>query len=310
MIRTVTFVTIDSLTDTDIRSHCLGQGHVSGIVDLTEMSGRKDFGDMSTKRNNPFRNSYLSMVLICCVALSIVYSYVLYTSNNAIQKQNNQKKTELLQEDFENQLQLISDTVLKISINVSYQPFRFEETIYREKELLEDFERYQDYFALTEECFLYYGGDKIYSSTGYTRSVQAYLSEFSEDERVKMQEALSGVGEILIGTREKENVLVTSKGMHFLIPFRVSAKEGRRSAVFLITVKNEDLRERFEVVSGGIRGNISIYREDILLYSIQDKPCEQGQKNVLTASTTDGLYTICYLPERESYMQSSIKVFN
>ena len=261
---------------------------------------------MKLQKKNPFRMSYLSVAVICCLALSIVFFGIMYTSSREVQEQNNRKKAELILADLETQLQQFEEVALQLVINNRYQPFYFEEDKYREQLLLEDFEQYQHYSVLIDECFLYYGGVKLYHSSGHTINLQPYLSKMPQADQEKIEKELVNTREALIGTAGKAAAVPVSSGIYFMIPFRVSAVTGPTNAVLCVVVGSDDLEERFQIVSGGIQGNISLYRGNLLLYSSKQEACAAGQKKVLDTNTSDGVYTLCYLPDKESYVQNGL----
>lgn len=257
------------------------------------------------QKKNPFRMSYLSVTVICCLALSIVFFGIMYANNREVQEQNNRKKIELLLADFETQLQQFEAVALQLVINNRYQPFYFEEDKYRELLLLEDFEQYQHYSVLIDEYFLYYGGEKLYHSTGHTIYLQPYLSKMLKEDQKSIVNELTSTREALTGTSGELKAVPVSDGIYFMIPFRVSADIGRMNAVLCVVVGTDALEQRFQMVSGGIQGNVSLYKGNALLYSSQEQACVPEQKHVLTIDTFEG-YRLCYLPDKESYVQNGL----
>ena len=153
--------------------------------------------------------------------------------------------------------QVVEAVALQLVISNQYQPFYFKESIYREQLLLEDFEQYLHYSVLIDECFLYYGDAKLYHSTGHTINLQTYLSKWSEEEQERIAEELVAAREALTGTVGEVTAVPVSDEIYFMIPFRVSTDTGRANAVLCVIVGNNDLEERFQIVSGGMQGNVS-----------------------------------------------------
>lgn len=261
---------------------------------------------MDTRKKNPFRVSYLSMVVICCLALSIIFYCTDYMSNQRTQKEYNQKKVDLMMEDLEAQLLLMKEVSLRIATNNQYQPSYLKKNKYNENIMLEDFEQYKFYSTLAEECFLYYSGDTIFHSSGFTMSLNIYLRGLSEEERTRFWEEVTEIKEGTTQTRGGMYMLSMSGDIYVLLPFQVSESTGRSRAILCFVIGHDDLGERFQIVSGGIKGNLSFYSGNVLLYCNQGEACSRDQKRVLTAGTSDGLYTLCYLPEKESFIQNSL----
>lgn len=252
-----------------------------------------------TKRKNPYLVSYLSLATICCLFVSIIFIYINYRNLRETQYQNYQKKIDMLIEDWENQLAQLKEIALRISVTSKYQPFYFKENKYNETILLDDFEQYSHYSALTDECFLYYGGDNIFHSEGNTVAVNVYLNSLSPEEAVKLTAALST-------PEEDTNILTTDKKLFIIIPFRVYEGTVRSKAVICFAVKQSDLSERFQIITGGINGNLALFENEDVLYSNQETVPAEGMRNVLTASADDEIYAIRYLPDSEGFLVSSL----
>lgn len=120
---------------------------------------------MRTRKKNPFKLPYLSIAVICCLALSVIFYCTDYMISKRAQIQNDLKKTELLMGDWETQIGLMKEVSLRISISNEYQPSQFRKNKYNEHVLLQDLEQYQFYSTLTKECFLYYGGNTIFHAS-------------------------------------------------------------------------------------------------------------------------------------------------
>lgn len=257
---------------------------------------------MNLKRKNPYLISYLSLAIVCCIALSVIFFYINYISFRETQTNYYQKKVELLIDDLENQIELIEKTALEISYNNKYQPFYLKQNKYNETLLVNDFEQYGHYCALTEECFLYYeGSDKIFHSDGNTIDLKVYLTRknLSQEERDEFQSILS--------VPSNEMPTLTAAGNIYLLQsFKVSDSTQKIWAVLGFVIHHDELGERFQLVSGGMKGNLSLYLSDTLLYSNQKTGCSTEQKGVLTATTDDGSYTICYLPDGDDYLMSGL----
>ena len=260
------------------------------------------------KRNNPFRNLFLSAAIISCFVLSIVFSFISSVNDKLTQAQYNQEKAELFMRDFENQLQSMKDISMKIASNYEFHPYYFEGDVSREMALLKNLEQYRYFSALSEEYFLYYGGDRIYRSTGRTLALDVFVQSQSEDEgewerfRTELDEMR---GEYPSSTIKLKTLSIFGE-IYVLTSFSVNEDDGQASAVLGFAVKKGDLEERFQTISGGIRGNITLYRDSELLYCNQEEACTSEQKNVLTDGSSDGGYTLCYLPEKKNTMQSSL----
>lgn len=254
------------------------------------------------RKKNPFRISFLSITVICCVALSIVFYYISYLNNIATQESHAREKAELIMSDFEVQLQMMEDVSFRIASNYEFHPYYFKENIARELAMLETFEQYRYYTALTEEYFLYYGGDRLYRSSGSTYDFELFLQMKSDhpEEQQKLREELTGMREELMEIRGEPKLFSISEDIYVLIPLKVSDGEQRMKAVLGFVVKKSTLGERFRVAGGNFEGEITLYGEEGILYSGQENPVSATRKNAVAAVSRDGFYTLCYLPEKGS----------
>ena len=247
---------------------------------------------MRMKAKNPYRMSYMCLAILCCISLSVLFFSINYGGIVRTERHYYGKKVELLANDFEAQLQVFDEIALQISIDSKYQPYYFRGNIYNEMVLLEDFEQYSHYSALTDDYFLYYGDKKIYLSSGRTTELEIYLKKLSGEAKEQVVDALSEEGLDMRMISVHDNTYV-------MIPLRVYEKTKASSAVCCFVIDHERLQERFQFVSGGMKGNISLYRNQELLYCNQERACVASQKNVLSAVTSNAMYTICYLPQDE-----------
>jgi len=254
---------------------------------------------------NPFRISYLSVALLCCLILGISFSVAGYRNVLQIKQVNDQKKVEVMVEDLEAQLYLMKKIGLQLSINNTYQPRYFKVNKYRERELLENFEQYHMQVSLSKECFLYYGEDFIFHSSGKTKRLDLYLSGLLGDGSTEIGSFLDEVLETQV-TWNDQYMISENHFLFVFIPIRVSNEDGLNRAVLGFVIEENTLEERFQMVSGGISGKLSMYGEKGVLYYNSDEPCTQKQKKVLSAESINGRFGLCYLPENNVKSQNSI----
>ena len=262
-------------------------------------------------RKNPFRLSFLSVAVICCVALSIVFFYISHVNNRETQERYTQEKMELILNDFETQLRMMEDVSLRIASNYEFHPYYFEENIARELSMLETFQQYRYYTALTEEYFLYYGGDRIYRSAGSTLDLELFMRTKTEDreEWGRFLEELETMQEQKDFTRVygELKVLPALGDVYVLIPLRVRETGSKNTAVLGFVVKPEALEERFQLVSGGMEGGMALYGKDgeVLFSGTEGEP-EQGGRDGMTVISEDGRYRLRCPVQKERSMQSSL----
>ena len=103
------------------------------------------------------------------------------------------------------------------------------------------------------------------------------------------------------------SVISIFEEVYVLIPLRVSGNGQQSTAVLGFAVEPGALEERFQFVSGGLAGQMTLYGEEgEILFSSQDEPCREGEKDVLTVASGDGRYRFCCRLQREPIMQGSL----
>lgn len=250
--------------------------------------------------NNPYLELFVSLALICCLAVSAIFMYINITNLKEIRGYFHQQQTDSLAEDMETQFSIMDRIGLKITINPKYQPF-YLSSAYNDRVLLEDFKQYTTHSVLVNECILYYNEDEnIYRSTGHVTDVEVYLSNFAEKDKQKMREFLSGQGQ--------GNVLSTDQSLYYFVPIELDVTNDGIEAVLGCQIDYAQLSDRFQTVGGGMPGNISLYKEELLLFCNQEEPCERNEKNVRVSSFLDGAYTVCYSPEQTSFFSGNPSV--
>lgn len=259
---------------------------------------------MEIRKRNPFRLSYLGIAAMCCLALSIIFYFTNHVNNVRSQRERNSKKAELIMEDLKANLQLMEEVSMRIAISSEYQPLQFKKNKYNERILLEDFKQYRFYSTLVEECFLSYGDDMLFHTSGYTIDLDIFLRAMSETERQGFRQELSAIRER--GMAGGLSMLSAAGDLYVLMPVRVSDRSGRVNAVLGFMVGHSVLEERFQIVSGGVSGRLSLYWEDELLYWNQEPACTGEERNALTVSDWEGGCRLVFVPKQESYLQSGL----
>lgn len=263
--------------------------------------------NINTRKKNPLRISFLTVTLICCLTLGIVFTGIYYAYASRTQKENYQKRVDMLANDLDSQIEMFEQIALKIAITKYFQPYFFEENILYEQDLLEHFKQYSNYSILADECFLYYGGKKLYLTSGYLNYVEVYLKnlQLQEKEKAIFMDGLYNTFESNTDTIGEMNVFQSSQETFYLIPFGVRAHDGKDTAVIGFHVKNEKLQERFRMLSGDAEGNFALYNGTQLLYSSQPEAIVPDQRSVYTENTIDGRFAICYSPGTATEIQSA-----
>lgn len=255
------------------------------------------------KTRNPFRKNFFLVVFVSIICLLIVTSVIGNLNNRKAYEKAVQKSVQETLVDIENQFQLAKDVAVKISSDYRFHPYYFEENISREMSMLEILKSYQSHFVLSKSFFIYYGGDRIYRSTGVTLDLQLYMNNNIKNREEKTL-FINSLEKLMAGNalNDYELVLSFTDDIYLLFPIRVSRGGKTGTAVFSYVMLKKDLRNRMDFISGYLNGNISIFYKNHLMETNKDKPCYAGQKNVYTAESENWKLMLCYLPESKPFL--------
>lgn len=277
------------------------------ILSVLIQKGRK-YMKTSLKYNqkNPFRLFFLSVAAICCIVFSIVFYYIGHVNEKTLRNQHDLSKAQTLMQDWEAQVQLMTDTAARIASSHVFHPRYFEDDVTKEISLLENLRQFSYYLPLTDEYFLFYGNDYIYRSHGTTLNVDVFLQTLIADEkdRQMLRDELAVVNEPLSGIWKGPDIVATSDDIYVLFSFRVNSAKGYSNALCCFLLERAILEERFTTIGGGIDGVLCLYRADTLIYANRETTCMPNQKGVLTVVSSDGLYSLCYMPDKVSPLQN------
>lgn len=253
-------------------------------------------------RKNPFRISFLYAVAFCCLTLSVIFFEISYVNNNKQQNEAAQNKANLVVEDFEKQLEMMEGIALRIATNYQFQPFYLKGNIARELNMLELFKQYSFFSNMTEEYFLYYGGDRIYRSTGSTLDFDLYINMKSnvEEQKERFLTELS----LLLEERKtyKAKVLPVFNEVYVLIPIKANEGNERKNAILGFVIDEATLGDRIQLVGSVEKDRVLLYGEEGVLY--QNGYERSWDKKAVRATTIDEQYTILYYPKKTYFVQS------
>lgn len=239
---------------------------------------------------NPFRIIFICFACLCCLILTLVFSWIMFDRNKEIQNFYYQEKARMLSENLNSQLLSLEDLTQQLSINSAYRPSLVFKQKYNEVELLKTWKTYQDFSFFAKDLFLYYKESRnVFLTTGNTCDLYLYLDGLTEEEMSYIIPELTEPG-------SKLSLLSFQKKLYIFIPFHSVFDNMKNPIVLGNIICHDTLTEYFNLVSGGINGIISLYWDGELLYSSAENPAMMDSKDVLTA-TADGRLVLCYLPD-------------
>lgn len=245
------------------------------------------------RKGNPYLLYYFSFAIVCCVTLSVIFLFINYQNVKRTEDNYNQEKLGLVCEMLDTHLESQRGITYLISRWKEYQPYYFRQNKYYELEMLEDFNARNVSLALEGMAFLYYDGDEvIFRNDGKKQSLKQYFN-FNEYDEAECEVIATALQEVWKGIR----VYSIADSLYFMSSINVTESIGNSNAVYCFVVQQNDLEERIQVVSGGLKGNYAIYVADQVVYSNSENPCSVTWAGVISATTQNGQMQICWLPE-------------
>ena len=245
------------------------------------------------RKENPYLLYYFSFAIVCCVTLSVIFLFINYQNVKRTEDNYNQEKLGLVCEMLDTHLESQRGITYLISRWKEYQPYYFRQNKYYELEMLEDFNARNVSLALEGMAFLYYDGDEvIFRNDGKKQSLKQYFN-FNEYDEAECEVIATALQEVWKGIR----VYSIADSLYFMSSINVTESIGNSNAVYCFVVQQNDLEERIQVVSGGLKGNYAIYVADQVVYSNSENPCSVTWAGVISATTQNGQMQICWLPE-------------
>lgn len=94
----------------------------------------------------------------------------------------------------------------------------------------------------------------MYCSTGYLQSLEQYFNTlgYNDEQRMVMMTALVEIGNGF-------QIIHIKEQNYFMRKVKVRDTSGFSSAVYVVAISDEQMDERIQLVSGGMRGSYAIY---------------------------------------------------
>lgn len=262
------------------------------------------------KSKNPFRVLFLCITGVCCVVLSIGFLCISYKNEKKLKEIHAMERTEEMMSEWETQLFAMKEMALRIVSNYEFQPYYFQKDIAKELSMLETFKQYKYCIALTEDYFLDYGEEWIYRSGGTTTGFNIYINEKTDnvEEQKRFRYEVEKIKSELTKTCGEPVVLSFFDELYVMVPLKINKNNGSDCAILGFVVQKNVLEKRLKMAGAGMEGGMTLYGEDGILYTNQKQPSVAGQSNVISVTSGDGHYTLCYLLEKDYNFQNSLMI--
>lgn len=246
-------------------------------------------------KQNPFIILFVCFALICTLALGILFLSIIRTSSSERQARYYTEKLETVLNDLDTQIGKLQTLAFRFSLDNTYKYSVLTEKTYNANILLNDFKSYRYASALSEEFFLYYGETNIYHVVGNTIDLNVYLRSLSEEGQTKIKETLTTTL-----TDMTIHVVSADNEIYIMIPFKTGYGSDAHNALLACVVTFANFEERLQTISGGLNGEVSLYKGNQLLYSNCETPVKAA-RDVLFSSIQEEEYSIYYRPAKDVF---------
>lgn len=247
---------------------------------------------MNRKRNNPFWIPFICCAVVSCIIICMAFFYIFNDRFGEMEKYYYQEKIEAIMDDFSFQLGVFEKIALQISINNKYQPSQLAKKKYSENELLHDFIQYQQYSVLTEELFVYYNNSKnIFHVSGNTINMDVYTNSLTGDDKKILLDRISELG-------NAQDIVLCGADIYILTPIKIYDTDKKAKAILVSVVKADNLKKRFEIVSGGLYGSVALYNGEEKIYCDGEEVVKKSAKGIYEVADSELGVKLFYKPDR------------
>ncbi len=251
------------------------------------------------KKINPYLISYLSLAIVCCIALSVLFLFINLQTLEQTEEQYHMENIELVLEDWEQQISTLKKINMRMHMDGMYQPYSFQAQKYNEIPLLNDLRQYIHYSPLIGECFLHYTdiNNIFYANkdTSNTIALDTFLTRLTPDEELLLTDCLES-------DKSGVSFLRLSNGLYVILPFKAYDMHQSVNASLCFTIPHDTLDSRIAMVGGGLVGDIALYQGDTLLYSTDSELDIFSHKSALHNTSVSGNFQLIYVPESIGYL--------
>jgi AraC-like DNA-binding protein len=252
----------------------------------------------ATLFSRPFHSYFYYLAIIACLLISVVLLFLFKHEADLKKAHAANEKLQLIVGDLENNLDLYEDIAIKLSTSTNFHPEMLSHNKYHDTVLLGEFGYYHNTSPLSEEMILFYSEkDYLFRSSGYTTDLNVYLDSFSGKDR----EALSQVMDVRQTT---DQYLFLSDKLILLKPLKLYSAQSQHQALLGFVIPEDRLWSRFEMVSGGLDGSLSLYCRDALLFTNGTK-VGASPADPYFATTSDQVFRVTYRPASTGFLSVS-----
>ena len=246
---------------------------------------------------NPFAVSFVYYAAICCLFLGVVFLFVIYDRENKLRDEYLLEKVDLVLADLETQVESFDLAALDISHDKRFYYSVLGENKYNEFAMVQVFrDDYKNMIGLTKDIFLFYkDSSSVFHVNGSLIDIDTYLRVMPEEERTELIKIMN----------EKEydvvDIVPMSDALYMLQPFGAGTHHDAPKAILGAVVSYKELENRIKMVSGGLKGTLTLSMGEKQLYcngqSEDIKKQVESKDSVLKKTSPKGMFTITYIPE-------------
>lgn len=244
--------------------------------------------------------TYVGIAVFFCALLGIfLFNFFVAGYGKSI-LESEQKKAAMVVNDLENQMDIMSQISYSVSNEMAYPYEKLKENNYNEFIMLKEFLRYSNAGMFSEHYFLLYREEpRVYSVKYRMAAVYDYalyageVLKIGEEEAAALYESLTSM--------PRQTILSLGEEMRlFCYPLQINSRFISANLCFCVPL--DELRERAQIVSGGL-GNGTVYYKDWVLYDWQDAEVETtGEEYQLLSN--GGRFSITLRIDTSRYMSN------
>ncbi len=250
------------------------------------------------RKINPYIVSYMSLAIVCCMVLSVIFMYVNIYNEKKVYENNNQKKVTLIAEEIDSILASVHDLALKLTINKHFHPFYFEANSYYEIVMVQEMGNYVSSYLEIDEAFLCYGEQKIFHSSGYTMNINTYIGSWGNEAKAAFLSNIRKPQELYFEV--VDNVLYITQPFEAIKTEKMEAQ----TATLTVGIYFENLEKRLDRACSGIDGKVAILYQGKTIYDNDVDNKYVNPRNKITKKTENSGTIADYYPYTATRMNS------
>ena len=244
--------------------------------------------------------TYVGIAVFFCALIGIYLFNFFVSAYGATLLENEKQKAQAAVQDLEAQVEVMNRVTYSVSNEMGYSFDELQESNYTEFRMLNEFVRYANGGTLTNQYFLLYKDQqRVYAYNAESRGYTYTYSLFAEKVLgVDAQEAQSLYSQL--NALQKNSILPLGTGYKLVFCFPMRIHKNTSNAVLCFVLTQDQLRQRANLVSGGLdAGEISYKGQPLFSFSQQEAE-ERGEQ--FSVQSANGDFVLSARADTSRYM--------